>query len=272
MFAAKVLTDNMSALTSKLVLLFEGRYMKNRRLFWRIVDTIEAAIASGEYPVGSRLPPERELAEKFEVSRPTIREAIIALEVREKVEVKTGSGVYVVDHQQKPVAVNNVNAFELTQARALVEGEIAALAAKTITAEELEKLHETLVMMKDMQNVEEADELFHQIIAYSTRNGALINLFENMWALRSSSNEIIEDYNIVCSTDNNKTLAEHTAIYQALSLHDAAEARLAMHKHFNRIINVLFDKLEQQALEEVRRKNSANRDLYSIESLVKTKG
>jgi DNA-binding FadR family transcriptional regulator len=245
--------------------------MKTRRLFWRIVDTIEAAIASGEYPVGSRLPPERELAEKFNVSRPTIREAIIALEVREKVEVKTGSGVYVVNQQQTKVT-QNVNAFELTQARALVEGEIAALAAKTITAEELEKLHDTLVMMKDMQNVEEADELFHQIIAYSTRNGALINLFENMWALRSSSNEIIEDYNIVCSTDNNKTLAEHTAIYQALSLHDAAEARLAMHKHFNRLINVLFDKLEQQALEEVRRKNSANRDLYSIESLVKTKG
>ena len=77
---------------------------------------------------------------------------------------------------------------------------------------------------------------------------------------------------IITLQDNNKTLAEHTAIYQALSLHDAAEARLAMHKHFNRLINVLFDKLEQQALEEVRRKNSANRDLYSIESLVKTKG
>ena len=238
--------------------------MKNRRLFWRIVDTIEAAIACGEYPVGSRLPPERELAEKFEVSRPTIREAIIALEVREKVEVKTGSGVYVVNNQKQSVNASSVNAFELTQARALVEGEIAALAAKTITTEELERLHGTLVMMKDMENVEEADELFHQIIAHSTRNGALINLFENMWALRSSSNEIIEDYNIVCSTDNNKTLAEHTAIYEALSAHDAAEARLAMHKHFNRLINALFDEAESKSLAEIIQKNSEKRGLYSI--------
>ena len=255
----------------KLDLLFEGKFMKSRRLFWRIVDTIEEAITNGEYAVGSRLPPERELAEKFDVSRPTIREAIIALEVREKVEVKTGSGVYVVNRKSHAKEALSVNAFELTQARALVEGEIAALAAKTITDEELKKLHSTLVMMKDMENVEEADELFHQIIAHSTRNGALINLFENMWALRSSSNEIIENYNIVCSTDNNKTLAEHTAIYEALAIHDAAEARMAMHKHFNRLINVLFDKLEAQALEKVRRKTSENRDLYSIENLVKAR-
>ena len=59
----------------------------NRRLFWSIVDKIEALIDSGAYSAGSRLPPERELAETFNVSRPTIREAIIALEVREKIEV-----------------------------------------------------------------------------------------------------------------------------------------------------------------------------------------
>ncbi|MCL1142040.1 FadR/GntR family transcriptional regulator [Shewanella gaetbuli] len=241
--------------------------MKNRRLFWRIVDKIESAIDAGEFTVGSRLPPERELAERFDVSRPTVREAIIALEVREKVEVKTGSGVYVIAGDQ-PNNAPQVNAFELTQARALVEGEIAALAAKTITAEEITQLEETLTLMKDMQNVEEADALFHQIIAYSTRNSALITLFEKMWTLRSSSEEIIKDYDIVCSTDNTKTLAEHTEIVHALASHDPAIARSAMHKHFNRLINVLFEKLEAQALDAVRRKNNANRNLYSIESLV----
>ena len=69
--------------------------MGNRRLFWSIVEKIEASINSGVYPPGSRLPPERELAETFNISRPTVREAIIALEGRKKVEVKTGSGVYV---------------------------------------------------------------------------------------------------------------------------------------------------------------------------------
>ena len=52
--------------------------MKNRRMFWHIVEKIEAQIDAGRYPPGSRLPPERELAENFDVSRPTIREAIIA--------------------------------------------------------------------------------------------------------------------------------------------------------------------------------------------------
>ena len=70
--------------------------MKSRRLFWSIVEKLEDLIDQGICPAGSRLPAERELAQTYNVSRPTIREAIIALEVRERVEVKTGSGVYVI--------------------------------------------------------------------------------------------------------------------------------------------------------------------------------
>ncbi len=238
--------------------------MKSRRKFWHIVEEIEASIINGEYAPGSRLPPERELAEKFDVSRPTIREAFIALEVRERIEVKTGSGVYVLLSTATSNPVNNINAFELTQARALVEGEIAALAAKTITKEELVELKKTLTMMENKSYVEEADKMFHQIIANATRNGALINSFQNLWTLRASCKKIITDYNSVCSKDNKKTLDEHAAIYKALVTNDASEARLAMHTHFNRLINVLFDTVEAQALEEVRRKNSEKRDLYSI--------
>ena len=92
--------------------------MGNRRLFWRIVDKIESLINQGEFSAGSRLPPERELAEMFDVSRPTIREAIIALEVRGRVEVKTGSGVYVVEQKNTSIKSKEISAFELTQARA----------------------------------------------------------------------------------------------------------------------------------------------------------
>ena len=103
--------------------------MKTRRLFWSIVEKLESLIDQGIYPVGSRLPAERELAETYQVSRPTIREAIIALEVRERVEVKTGSGVYVLQQKNSQNNSKPISAFELTQARALVEGEAAALAA-----------------------------------------------------------------------------------------------------------------------------------------------
>lgn len=238
--------------------------MSNRRLFWRIVENIEKSIDSGIYPMGSRLPPERELAQSFDVSRPTIREAIIALEVRGRIEVKTGSGVYVLTPKEVSEPVADINAFEITQARALIEGEVAAIAATSITESELKQLHQTVLDMEDEKNMSSADEEFHLIIAKSTRNAAMILSVTNLWALRSSSIEIIKDYNSVCRSDNSKTIAEHNAIYQALASGNAAEARTTMHNHFNRLINTLFDAAETKALEETKRINSAKRDLYSI--------
>ena len=122
--------------------------MKKRRRFWTVVEKLEDLIDQGVYPPGSRLPPERELAEMYDVSRPTIREAIIALEVRERVEVKTGSGVYVTAQHTSAFAEKIISAFELTQARALVEGEAAALAAHSITDAELQAIQQTLSDMK----------------------------------------------------------------------------------------------------------------------------
>lgn len=241
--------------------------MGNRRLFWSIVEKIEASINSGVYSPGSRLPPERELAEIFNISRPTVREAIIALEVRNKIEVKTGSGVYVSKSVNQPALQEKVNALEVTQARALIEGEVAAIAATTITEDELVRLHQTLVDMENSQLIADADKEFHQIIAHATRNNAMILTVENLWKLRSSTPEIIADYDSVCSEDISKTLAEHTAIYQALKSRDATQARIAMHSHFNRLINSLFDALESRALEEIKRKNSEKRGLYSIPTI-----
>lgn len=243
--------------------------MSSRRLFWRIVEKIESSINAGDYPPGSRLPPERELAENFEVSRPTVREAIIALEVRGKVEVKTGSGVYVLKSVNQENKDNQIDAFEVTQARALIEGEVAAMAATTITEEELARLHQTLVDMKETKYVEKADKEFHSIIAYSTRNNAMILTVEKLWSLRSSSKKVSKDYDSVCSKDNDCTIAEHKAIYQALKCGDAAKARNAMHKHFNRLINALFDAAESKALEEIRLKNSEKRGLFSLDNLVR---
>ncbi|MDU0353898.1 FadR/GntR family transcriptional regulator [Paraglaciecola aquimarina] len=241
--------------------------MKNRRLFWNIVAKIEELIDSGQYPPGSRLPPERELAENFAVSRPTIREAIIALEVLERVEVKTGSGVYVLEHT-KPCSSLSISAFELTQARALVEGEAAALAATTITEEELVRLKQTLVEMGKGINPELADKEFHSIISSATRNNAILMAVNDLWKLRETSPLVKAAYKDVCSQSDEKRLAEHTSIYQALADRDSQAARAAMHHHFNRLINALFEANEKKALEEVRKQTSQTRDLYSLSHLV----
>lgn len=243
--------------------------MKSRRMFWQIAEKIQALIESGLYPPGSRLPPERELAESFDVSRPTIREAIIALEVLQLVEVKTSSGVYVLD---KPKNTNDapaekISAFELTQARALVEGEAAALAALSISDDELKALAATLDAMESGIEAEKADREFHLIISKATRNKAILLAVNKFWSLRDSQPQITQAYSTVCSQSDKDRLEEHTKIYQSLKERNSQAARAAMHAHFNRLINALFEASEAQALEEVRKKTSQTRDLYSLSHL-----
>lgn len=244
--------------------------MKSRRMFWQIAGKIEALIESGLYPPGSRLPPERELAESFDVSRPTIREAIIALEVMQLVEVKTSSGVYVLEKEKDydKESVEKISAFELTQARALVEGEAAALAAMSITQDELDSLEKTLDTMEAGIEAEKADREFHLIISKATRNKAILMAVTKFWALRDSLPQIKTAYASVCSKSDRDRLDEHKAIYKALLEKNSQAARAAMHEHFNRLINALFAISEAEALEEVRKKTSATRDLYSLSHLV----
>lgn len=243
--------------------------MKNRRMFWQIAEKIQSLIESGLYPPGSRLPPERELAESFNVSRPTIREAIIALEVLQLVEVKTSSGVYVLDKPKNnhDAPAEKISAFELTQARALVEGEAAALAALSISDEELKALAATLDAMESGIEAEKADREFHIIISKATRNKAILLAVNNFWSLRDSQPQITQAYSNVCSQSDRDRLEEHTKIYQSLKERNSQAARAAMHAHFNRLINALFEASEAQALEEVRKKTSQTRDLYSLSHL-----
>src|SRR5256885_13049232 len=104
-----------------------------RRLYRQIADQLRALIERGEFPVGSRLPPERDLAVQLGVSRPSVREALIALEVEGLVEVRVGAGIFVAMPRPVPVADPSNEApgpFEHLRARWLLEGEIAAEAAK----------------------------------------------------------------------------------------------------------------------------------------------
>src|SRR5579862_1607718 len=165
---------------------------EEERLYKNLARTLMLKLASGQYAVGDRLPAERELAAEHRVSRPTVREAIIALEVQGLVEVRVGSGAYV---RRLPGADDapgfNVTAFELTEARLVMEGESAALAAVHITDSELDELDGLVRRIADEnlrdRGSEEADHAFHLLIARSTRNTAVVNVVEELWRLRSSS-------------------------------------------------------------------------------------
>jgi len=104
--------------------------MSEPRLYQSIAAEIVALIEKGEFPPGSRLPGERDLAERLGVSRVTVREAEIALEAQGLITIKTGSGVYVKARPAAaPGALPDVSAFDLTAARAVIEAEAAAMAA-----------------------------------------------------------------------------------------------------------------------------------------------
>ena len=247
-----------------------------KRLYHDIFQKMLALIDSGEFPVGVRLPPERDLAERFGVSRPTIREAIIALEALDRVSVKVGSGVYVLDHySSRDHVYKTISPFELTEARALIEGEAVALAANMITQEELEQLEQTL---EDMARENEAGNLaagdadreFHHLIAQASRNKTMILISDQLWHIRNHAPQVYKAYKAICEQNGRKRIDEHRAIYEALSLHDAEAARSAMHEHFARIVDKLIVTEETKKFDEIRQRSDEVRKRFSLDHLVGT--
>src|SRR5580692_8473003 len=120
-----------------------------QKLYKQVARSIAAAIEDGRYAPGDRLPSEREFADDFGVSRPTIRDAMIALEFQGLVEARQGSGVYVKAAPQisEDAAERDVSALELAEARRLFEGEACALAAAIITDEQVARLDSLIAEM-----------------------------------------------------------------------------------------------------------------------------
>ena len=248
--------------------------VSEKRLYVSVLKKLQQLIDSGEYPAGGRLPPERELAERFDVSRPTVREAIIALETLDRVEVKTGSGVYVLASSAHTNDINtSVSAFELTEARALIEGEAAALAATMISDEQLNKLELALQEMADESTdgkliSEIADQKFHHIISQATKNNMLSTVIDDLWYVRDNSPSVHQAYQSICEIDGKVRLREHQDIFDALKDRNGAAARTAMHAHFSRILNKLIAMNEAEQVEAVRKQALESRERFSLNHLV----
>lgn len=241
---------------------------KSSRLYQTVAEKIARSISSGDYAPGDRLPGERELANVHEVSRPTIREAIIALEIDGLVEVRVGSGVYVLNTMPRGSSVPmDIGAFELTEARLLIEGEAAALAATQITDAELAELDALLVEM-DRANAkgdgsgEIADRKFHELIAAITRNGAMAASVEQLWTIRNRSPQCVRTFEKTRNKGYKPVLNEHEAIIDALRSRSAADARAAMRAHLGRVLEYLLDATEVEAIEEAKAQVAAQRSRF----------
>jgi len=237
--------------------------MAGRRLFQDIADRIIALIDDGVFPPGSRLPGERELAERFDVSRVTIREAEIALQATGRIRIKTGSGVYVSEERPNDDRLPEISAFELTEARSLFESEAAALAAPIIGEDDLALLRQLLDEMAadidDDERATEVDRNFHLTIASASGNKAIIHVIKTLWRFRTELPGVRDTHAAICHHDGATRQREHAAIVDALVAHDSAAARLAMRQHFNRLLAAMLDATEQRAIEEIQNRAAASR-------------
>ncbi len=243
--------------------------MAERRLFQDIAERIAAMIAEGAFPPGSRLPGEREMAERLGVSRVTIREAEIALQAQGLLRIKTGSGVYVCDPgEQSAAALPVVSAFELTEARSLFESEAAALAAPTISDEQLQVLESLVAEMSEADDgspaATEADRAFHLTIASASGNHAIMFVINTLWRMRTEIPEICALHASVCGHDEDSRHDEHAAVLEALKNRDSAAARTAMRKHFSRLLEAMLNASEEKEILELRRKAAASRNRFLI--------
>lgn len=243
--------------------------MKDKRLYHSVADKIKKLINDGAFPPGTRLPGERELAERFDVSRVTIREAEIALQALGYINIKTGSGVYVLDVSEKQNGgLPNITAFELTEARSLFESEAAALAASQIDDGALSRLGVMIERMSstdpaDDEDSQLADREFHLLIAESSGNAAVQYVVEMLWKMRSDVPSIRDVHAAICATeDAGDRGSEHADILAALGKRDPDAARTAMRNHFSRLLASMIDITEEQAMQELRQRASQSRERY----------
>ena len=212
-----------------------------RRLYRQIADQIAGLIGNGEFAHGSRLPAERELATLLGVSRTSVREALISLEIGGLVEVRVGAGVFVTAGATSSSMAGDKGPgpFELLNARTLVEGEIAALAAVNAKPADLDALRQTIQRMTahvdDFAIREESDRDFHLGIAKATGNGSLELVVEGLWNQRAELwGRMQRHFHTEALAD--RTVKDHAAILAALVARNPDAARAAMHRHLARVV------------------------------------
>lgn len=216
----------------------ELKMVKSDRLYMKVAEQLRRLITNEVIKPGERLPSERELAEQLGVSRPTIREAMIALELSGVIEIRTGSGIYVSKQNSKKgieLEDKGVGPFEILEIRYLLEAEACALAAARISDEQLEALRQAIKEMEEEEKQsdasERADQKFHSIIAEASQNSAISSVVNWLWKLRNESDLSTMFLESIRKEGVHPSIDEHKKILHALEQRNPEKARLAMKDH-----------------------------------------
>jgi DNA-binding FadR family transcriptional regulator len=210
------------------------------RLYRKIARQLSELIANGEFVPGQCLPAERTLAEQLGVSRPSVREALIALEIAGKVVIKVGSGVFVTEPPPIapiPESEEGEGPFELLRARRIVESETAACAAQEGTPAEIAAIEAAVLdhTTTGAVNSAAADRAFHLAIARATHNGPLYSVVQMLWDQGRGAIWKQLEKHFESSALQTVTLRDHRLILKAIAAHDPRAARNAMRTHLEHV-------------------------------------
>jgi len=203
----------------------------------QLIARLKELISKGTLVPGSKLPPERELAPAFGVSRSSLRHALKALEVMGVLTQRVGDGTYLTSDSkgvlQQPLELlmllDGISLDDVLETRLIVEPELAARAAERATLEDLGGMRESLDAMereKDSARLIEADLAFHQGIFLAARNPICSRIFSLLHQAMAQSIELTSQM-----VDRKHTLGFHRAIYDAIEQRRPADARAAMVDH-----------------------------------------
>ena len=214
----------------------ELQTVKTDRLYIKVAEQLSKLVNDGTIKPGERFPAERDLAEKLGVSRPTIREAMIALELSGIIEIRTGSGIYV--SKKKPSldsADKGVGPFEILEIRYILESEACALAAARISDEQITQLKDVLREMEEEEKQEDASEKadwkFHSIIAEASQNSAIYSVINWLWELRNQSELSTAFLERIRKEGIHPSINDQRRIVDALERRNPEKARMAMKLH-----------------------------------------
>lgn len=216
--------------------------VSSKRLYRQIADQLAELVRKGEFKPGDRLPSERDLSQQFNVSRASVREALIALEIDGLVDVRVGLGVFVnaaPAANSQTAALGEPGPFEVLSARYLIEGETAALAARDGSAKDHARIRETLQLMTDEIGSTgvglNADALFHLRIAEASGNSALVHLVHQLWSFRYSAMFRKLDEHFDSPQRHQEAIEEHRKLVEAIEARDVEGARAAMVAHLDTV-------------------------------------
>lgn len=225
--------------------------VSNRKLYIQIADQIRDQILGGKVEAGRQLPSERDLAQNLGVSRPTVREALIALEVAGLVEVRVGVGAFVRKRDDAQGALPELSAspLEVMAVRRLLEPEAAALASRLISPEGTARLAETLRRMREESMAGQwsfdSDRMLHMTLADACGNAVLREMLEGLWNARGDELDTrFHQHLLEVGEVRQRILGDHEAIVAAIVSGNEEGARMAMAAHLAFVSDAMLEAWE----------------------------